>query len=274
MNLSKFLHLLDHQSPHIANSPSLDFKHIKFVYGDLEVLNDITLKVTKGERVAVVGPNGAGKSTLFKITAGILKPTGGNVYIFGGLPLSHICVAYLPQRSQVDWHFPVTVLDVVMMGRIGKLGWFRQPTRKDFEIAKACLVSVQLLDLADRQISELSGGQQQRMFIARALAQEAEVILMDEPLNGLDKPSQEIIFYLLDDLKKKGTTVLVAMHDLDLAAEQFDKVMLLNRSLIGFGSAESVFKPENLMKAYGSHLKVIQSENGYMALNDTCCDHE
>lgn len=259
---------------HNTDSPSLEAMQVHFSYGQMEVLSDINFTITRGERVAIIGPNGAGKSTLFKIIAGIIKPVSGNVYIFGGLPLSHICVAYLPQRSQVDWHFPVTVMDVVVMGRIGKLGWLRQPGKQDFQIARSCLNSVKLLDLADRQISELSGGQQQRMFIARALAQEAEVILMDEPLNGLDKPSQDIIFQLLDELKSTGTTVLVATHDLDLAAERFDKVMLLNKSLIGYGVASNVFVPENLMRAYGSHLHVIQSNEGLVALNDTCCDHD
>lgn len=258
----------------MLESPSLDFKDLSFYYGDLEVLRNITLTIGKGDRVAVVGPNGAGKSTLFKIVSGILKPSDGNVFIFGAPPLTHICVAYLPQRSQVDWHFPVTVRDVVIMGRIGKLGWLNHPGKKDYRIADKCLEAVKLTKLANRQISDLSGGQQQRMFIARALAQEAEVILMDEPLNGLDNPSQDIIFEILDDLKQMDTTVLVAMHDLDLAAEKFDNVMLLNRHLIGYGPASDVFNPENLIQAYGGHLRLIKNDQGYVALSDTCCDHE
>lgn len=271
---AKVQSLWHHDSPHQTSSPSLELKHVQFSFGDLEVIKDVSLTITRGERVAVIGPNGAGKSTLFRIIAGILKPNSGNVLIFGAAPLSHICVAYLPQRSQVDWHFPVTVRDVVLMGRIGKLGWLKQPRKKDIQIADDCLAAVKMQDLVNRQIGELSGGQQQRMFIARALAQEAEVILMDEPLNGLDNPSQEIIFQLLDNLKQNKTTVLVAMHDLDLATERFEKVMLLNRYLVGYGQAEEVFKPENLVKAYGSHLHIIQSDQGYVAVSDTCCDQE
>ena len=274
MIASKIKTLWQYKKNHLLETPSLDFRDLSFYYGDLEVLRNITLAVGKGERVAVVGPNGAGKSTLFKIVSGILKPSGGNVFIFGAPPLTHICVAYLPQRSQVDWHFPVTVRDVVIMGRTGKLGWLKHPGKKDFQIADKCMEAVKLTELADRQISDLSGGQQQRMFIARALAQEAEVILMDEPLNGLDKPSQEIIFEILEELKQMGTTVLVAMHDLDLAAEKFDNVMLLNRLLVGYGPASAVFSPENLITAYGGHLRLIKNDQGYVALSDTCCDHE
>jgi ABC-type Mn2+/Zn2+ transport system ATPase subunit len=225
--------------------------------------------------VAVIGPNGAGKSTLFKLIAGVLIPSSGKILLFGKEgPAEHICIAYLPQRTQVDWNFPVTVADVVMMGRVGKLGWFRQPGQIDWQVVHQSLESVQLNHLAKRQINELSGGQQQRMFIARALAQEAEMILMDEPLNGLDTPSQQIIFEILDSLHNKGVVVLVATHDLDLAAEHFDSIMLLNRRIVGFGNAAEVFTTPHLLEAYGGHLHMINSDGTTLALGDTCCDDE
>jgi manganese/iron transport system ATP-binding protein len=185
--------------------------------------------------LAVVGPNGAGKSTLFKLIAGVLPSSSGQVTVYGSQPGGHICIAYVPQRSQVDWSFPVSVADVVMMGRVGKLGLFRRPGRKDWDYVHESLAVVGMGDLAGRQIGELSGGQQQRVFIARALAQEAELMLMDEPLTGLDVPSQQDIFEVLAALRARGVTVMIATHDLNLAAERFDRVMLLNRRLLGLG---------------------------------------
>jgi ABC-type Mn2+/Zn2+ transport system ATPase subunit len=220
----------------------------------------------------VLGPNGAGKSTLFKVIAGVLRPTSGIVEVAGSEPDGHICIAYVPQRSQVDWNFPLRVSDVVMMGRVGKIGLLRRPTAADREIVRRALQTVGLQDLASRQIGQLSGGQQQRMFIARALAQEAELMLMDEPLTGLDLPAQEELFRILDTLREQGVTVMVALHDLKTAAERFDRIMLLNRRLIRLGKAEEVFAPDLLMQAYGGHLRLLPSDQGILALGDTCCD--
>ncbi|MFX1355438.1 MAG: metal ABC transporter ATP-binding protein, partial [Promethearchaeota archaeon] len=167
---------------HDAGAPILEASHLTMRYNGRAVLEDISFHLVSGEQVAVVGPNGAGKSTLFRVIAGVLHPTAGEVRIAGHCPGGHICIAYVPQRSQVDWAFPVTVADVVMMGRAGKVGLLRHPSRKDWEYVRQCLDVVGMADLVDRQIGELSGGQQQRMFIARALAQEAELVLMDEPL--------------------------------------------------------------------------------------------
>jgi manganese/iron transport system ATP-binding protein len=224
------------------------------------------------ERLAVVGPNGAGKTTLFKIIAGVLKPTQGLVQIYGFEPKGHICIAYVPQRNLVDWSFPVDVADVVMMGRIGKLGPLRWPSPKDWEIVHHSLDLVEMRGFAKRQINELSGGQQQRIFIAQALAQEAELILMDEPLTGLDLSTQQEIFRILDMLKQKGVTVMIAMHDLKMASERFDRVLLLNRQLIGIGLAQEVFVPKRLALAYGSHLRMLTTKEGMLVIEDTCCE--
>ena len=226
----------------------------------------------EGERIAVVGPNGAGKSTLFKVVAGVLQPNAGEVNIFGSRPRGHVCIAYIPQRSQVDWNFPVSVADVVMMGRSAKLGPLNWPHKKDWEYVQHALETVELSDLAARQIGQLSGGQQQRMFIARALAQEAELMLMDEPLTGLDTPSQEGLLTLLDTLRDQNVTVMVATHDLDQAARHFDRIMLLNHRIIAFDAPQQVLHTDNLLQAYGGRLKV--SSQGTMLVDDCCPPNE
>ncbi len=256
---------------HREEAPILEASHLSVRYNGRAALEDVSFRLVGGERIAVVGPNGAGKSTLFKVIAGVLNPSTGEVSVAGHFPGSHICIAYLPQRSQVDWTFPVTVADVVMMGRTGRVGLLRRPGRADWEYVRQCLAVVGMSNLADQQIAELSGGQQQRMFIARALAQEAELMLMDEPLAGLDIPAQEDIFRILDELQPRGVTVMVATHDLNLASEQFDRVMLLNNRLLGIGHPDDVFTPERLLQAYGSHLRLVQTDDGVMVLSDTCC---
>jgi manganese/iron transport system ATP-binding protein len=216
-------------------------------------LQDITFQVDSGQLVAVVGPNGAGKSTLFKLIVGTIRPSAGTVHVFGQGPMGHTCIAYVPQRSQIDWSFPVTVQDVVMMGRVGQVGLFRWPRQRDRQIVGASLERVNAVHLSRKQIGELSGGQQQRIFIARALAQEAELLLMDEPLSGLDAPSRSAIFRILDTLRAEGVTVMMATHDLDLAAERFDQIMLLNRHVIAYGTPSTVLQTANLLQAYGGH---------------------
>ncbi len=258
-------------APHESGAPIIEAQQLRVSYEAVHALDDLTFRLQPGERVAVVGPNGAGKSTLFKVIAGVLPPTSGLLHISGHGPGGHICIAYLQQRSQVDWNFPVTVAEVVMMGRIGKLGLFRRPKARDWELVRASLDTVGLSELAGRQIGELSGGQQQRMFIARALAQEAEIVLMDEPLTGLDVNSQEKIFQILDELQHRGVTVLVAIHDLNLASERFERVMLLNRRLIGLGAPEEVLSPARLLEAYGGKLHLVPGDEGLLALEDTCC---
>ncbi len=255
---------------HQQEQPILDVKRLSVRYKGHIALDDITFHLHESERTAVVGPNGAGKSTLFKVVSGVMPPTSGEVNIFGSRPRRHICIAYIPQRTQVDWNFPVSVSDVVMMGRSAKLGPLNWPHKKDWEVVTHALETVELTNLASRQISQLSGGQQQRMFIARALAQESELMLMDEPLTGLDTPSQEGILDLLDRLKQEKVTVMVATHDLDQAASHFDRIMLLNHKIVAFGNPTEVLHTDNLLKAYGGRLKPVDGQN---ILNiDDCCD--
>lgn len=256
---------------HQHDQPVLDVSHLIFRYNGLAALDNVTFHLHEGERVAIVGPNGAGKSTLIKVVAGVLQPTSGEVNIYGTRPNRHVCIGYIPQRNHVDWNFPVTVADVVMMGRSAKLGPFSWPHKKDWEMVNHALETVEIRDLAARQISQLSGGQQQRMFIARALAQESELMLMDEPLTGLDAPAQEGILELLDRLKQEKVTVMVATHDLDQAASHFDRIMLLNRRMIAFGEPGQVLQTNNLIRAYGGRLRALDGEQ-VIALDDYCDD--
>ncbi len=254
---------------HDERQPLLDVRHLWVEYEGFTALEDIDFRLRNGERVAVVGPNGAGKSTLFKAVAGLLSPARGEVRVYGARPDRHLCIGYVPQRSQVDWGFPVTVADVVMMGRLAEIGLFRWPRQRDRQIVHEALETVRLADLADRQISQLSGGQQQRMFIARALAQKATLMLMDEPLTGLDAPSRADIFRILDDLQARGVAVMIATHDLEQAAAAFDKVLLLNRRMLGFGPPAEVLQSDRLLEAYGGHLRMLPLEQVMVA--DTCC---
>jgi ABC-type Mn2+/Zn2+ transport system ATPase subunit len=188
----------------------------------------------------------------------------------GHEPDRHTCIAYVPQRSQIDWSFPVTVEDVVLMGRVGRMGLFRRARRGDWAAVQASLARVDATHLAKQQIGELSGGQQQRVFIARALAQEASLLLLDEPLMGLDAPSQQAIFEILAALRPDGVTVMVATHDLNLAAARFDRVLLLNKVVVAFDRGSDVLTAENLVAAYGGHVHRI-GEAEEMLLADSCC---
>ncbi|MBU0494649.1 MAG: metal ABC transporter ATP-binding protein [Chloroflexi bacterium] len=256
---------------HEPTAPVLELADVSVRYDGTVALEHISLRVEPGARVAVVGPNGAGKSTLFKAVAGVIQAASGTIRVYGHGPGGHICIGYVPQRSHVDWDFPANVRDVVMMGRTGKLGLFRWPRRADWDVVRHSLEQVGMQDLAHKQIGELSGGQQQRVFIARALAQEAELLLMDEPLTGLDTPAQEDILHILTSLQAQGVTMLVATHDLDLAAQHFDQVLLLNRRLIGFGPPPAVFTPDNLRAAYGGHVTLLDTDEGTLVIGDTCC---
>ena len=241
-------------------------------YDGRPVLEDVTFSVFGGEQVAVVGPNGAGKSTLFKAIAGLLLPWSGRISVFGCDPhRERVEISYVTQRSEVDLSFPVTVADVVMMGRVGRMGWLRWPSRADREAVREALAQVGMEGLADRQIGELSGGQQQRVFIARALAQGADLLLMDEPFAGVDATSEQAILELLYRLRARGLTVLLSTHDLNLAADRFDRVLLLNRRLIAQGPPEEVFCPEVLQRAYGGQLAIWEHERGLVMLGDGHC---
>src|SRR5512142_3077347 len=225
----------------------LEVQDLSVAYGDKTVLHDLTFNIPHGARVAIVGPNGAGKSTLFKALVGLL-PIGSGRILIHGLPLGDHkdCVAYVPQREEVDWRFPVTVSDVVTMGRFDHDGWFRPASAHDREVVARSLQQLGISDLARRSIGELSGGQQQRMFLARALAQEPHILLMDEPFTGVDVTTQEATLKLLDDLRQAQVTAMISTHDLNLASGQFDLVLLLNHRLVAFGTPAEVFTKAHL----------------------------
>ena len=223
----------------------LELENVTIAYNAHPALQDISFEVPHGAQVAVVGPNGAGKSTLFKALVGLLPLQQGSIKIHGRpLGMHQDCVAYIPQREDVDWRFPVTVEDVVMMGRFGKFGWLRQPTAQDHENVRRSMAQMGILPLARRTIGELSGGQQQRAFLARALAQEPHILLMDEPFTGVDVTTQDATLALLEQLRQQKVTVLVSTHDLNMAAARFDAVILLNRRLVAYGPAQEVFTGE------------------------------
>ncbi len=256
---------------HDASAPVLELKEVNVRYEGKPALEDVSLQVRRGDQVAVVGPNGAGKSTLFNVITGILEPQQGVVRIAGSGPFGHICVGYVPQRNRIDWRFPVNVSDVVMMGRVGKAGMLRRLGREDRRHVHHALEQVDMLPYANRQIGELSGGQQQRVFLARALAQEAELLLLDEPLAGLDIPSQEAILRILAQMRAGGITLLIATHDLNQAAEQFDQMILLNRRVVAYGPPAQVLTTENLARAYGGQLHVVHTNGGDVVVTDSCC---
>lgn len=250
----------------------LEVQNISIGYGEKIVLRNLSFQVPHGARVAVVGPNGAGKSTLFKALVGLLPLQSGYILIHGEpLGTHQDCVAYVPQREEVDWRFPVTVNDVVMMGRFGQMGWLSRPTLRDRLMVSNSLEQMGITILADYPIGQLSGGQQQRAFLARALAQEPHILLMDEPFTGVDVTTQEATLRLLDHLKEKQVTTVVSTHDLNLAASRFDLVLLLNHRLIAYGTPGDVFTKDNLAQAFGNSLLVMQ--DGLM-LVDECCPPE
>ena len=242
-------------------------------FGARQAVKAISLAIPQGTVFGFLGPNGAGKSTLFKTLSGLLNPARGVIRLAGKPLAKQAVLAYVPQRSHVDWNFPVNVADVVMMGRIGKMGLLRWPGKHDRAIVRQCLELVHMADLAHCQIGELSGGQQQRVFIARALAQEAHLLLLDEPITGLDVMSQDEIVRIIDELRRQGVAVLVATHDLNQAADPryYERVLLLNRRLLGQGNAQEVFTPDRLAEAYGGQLRWIETSEGMMILADTCC---
>jgi ABC-type Mn2+/Zn2+ transport system ATPase subunit len=250
----------------------LEIRHASIGYGDKIVLHDLTFGVPHGARVAVVGPNGAGKSTLFKALVGLLPLRGGEILIHG-LPLGNHkdCVAYVPQREEVDWRFPVTVTDVVMMGRYDHQGWLGGVSANDRQAVAKSLRQMGIAELAGSSIGDLSGGQQQRVFLARALAQEPHILLMDEPFTGVDVTTQEATLGLLDDLRALDVTTMIATHDLNLALEKFDHLLLLNHRVVAFGSPQEVMKQEHLAAAFGTRMTVLA--DGSVVI-DECCPPE
>ncbi len=233
-------------------SPALEIQQLTVNYDKTPVLWDITLSIPPGNLVGIIGPNGAGKSTLIKAAMNIIQPISGKVEFFGAdLKSQRSRVAYVPQRESVDWDFPITVRDLVLMGRYGRLGMLRWPRKADVEAAEYYLSLVDLSGFADRQISQLSGGQQQRAFLARALLQEADLYFMDEPFAGIDLASETVIINLLRGLRERGKTILLVHHDLNSVDKYFDWLVILNLRLIACGETKAVFNPTNLNQAYG-----------------------
>jgi manganese/zinc/iron transport system ATP- binding protein len=231
---------------------AIEVNDLTVAYGEKPVVWDVDLRVPAGVLMAIVGPNGAGKTTLIKAILGLVPTAAGQVLIHGHpYTDSRSLVGYVPQRGSVDWDFPTSVLDVVMMGRYGSLGWVRRPGRKEHAQAVEALEEVGMAGFADRQISQLSGGQQQRVFLARALVQEAAVYFMDEPFQGVDATTERAIIALLQQLRAAGKTVVAVHHDLQTVPEYFDWVTLLNLRRIASGPVRDVFTEENLRTAYG-----------------------
>lgn len=238
--------------------PVLEVHDLTVSYDQHPVLWNVDLSLPAGKLIGILGPNGAGKSTLIKSIMGLIEPTSGYIKIFDKpLPEVRSRISYVPQRESVDWNFPASVLDVVVMGTYGKLGLFRRPGKKEKQIALDALAQVGMSGYSDRQISELSGGQQQRVFIARALAQQADLYLMDEPFAGVDMATETAIFQLLQDMARSGKTVLVVHHDIHSAMNFFEWCIMLNLHLVASGPKDQVMTEELLRKTYGGKLNLL-----------------
>ncbi|MBC8109087.1 MAG: metal ABC transporter ATP-binding protein [Anaerolineae bacterium] len=238
--------------------PALEVHDLTVSYHRKPVLWNVDLAIPSGKLVGIIGPNGAGKSTLIKAIMGLLPLSSGWVQVFGKpVETRRDKIGYVPQRESVDWTFPVTAMDVVLMGRYGQLRWWRRIGKHDRNLAKLALEKVGMLPYANRQISNLSGGQQQRVFLARALVQDSQIYLMDEPFAGVDAATESAIVKLLQELRAAGKTVLVVNHDLQTAREYFDMLILLNMRLVAFGPTDQVFTPELLQKTYGGRLTIL-----------------
>ncbi|MBI2343411.1 MAG: ABC transporter ATP-binding protein [Deltaproteobacteria bacterium] len=237
---------------------AIAIQDLTIAYQRKPVLWDVTLEIPAGSLACIIGPNGAGKSTLIKGVMGLLPMASGVVTIFGH-PLQDVRqrVGYVPQRGSVDWDFPTTVLDVVLMGRYGHLPLFARPRRHDRDLARAALEQVGMETFADRQISQLSGGQQQRVFLARALVQDADLYLMDEPFAGVDAATEQAIVVLLQTLQQRGKTMIVVHHDLQTVSEYFDWAVLLNLRLVASGPVDTAFTEEHLRVTYGGRLNLL-----------------
>lgn len=239
-------------------STALEVHDLTVAFERKPVLWNIDLTIPQGNLVGIIGPNGAGKSTLIKSIMGLLPLSSGYVKIFDQ-PLEEVRnrISYVPQRESVDWDFPASVFDVVMMGRYGKLGLFRRPRKADKDVAMDALRKVGMEAFVNRQISQLSGGQQQRTFLARAIAQQADIYFMDEPFAGVDAATEEAIIELMRSMTSAGKTVIVVHHDLQSVTNYFDWVILLNTRLVGYGPTETTFTQEKLQELYGGKLTLL-----------------
>ncbi len=254
-------------SPSEKASAAISVRGLTVSYGERPVLRSVSFDVSAGQLVGVVGPNGAGKSTLLRAILGLIRCDAGSIAVHG-LPFEQCRnrVAYVPQTEAVDWDFPVTVLDVVLMGRTGRLGWFGRPGRADRAAAREGLGLVDMTDYADRHIRQLSGGQQQRVFLARALCQNADILLLDEPFSGVDAATEQAIFELITELAAQGKTLVVVNHDLSIL-DRFDSVLLLNQQVIAFGLTEKVVTDRNLRRTYGGRLTLLDRADAALSNN-------
>ncbi len=240
------------------NDLAVQIEHLTVSYGPVPALLDVSVSIPTGQIVGVIGPNGSGKSTLIKSILGFVKPDIGHVEIFGQeVSKAKGRVAYVPQRGSVDWDFPVTVREVALMGRYGSKRWWQDMSRNDYALADRALEQVRMSEYAKRQIGQLSGGQQQRVFMARALAQDADILLLDEPFAGVDAATERAILDVLTESKKKGKTMVVVHHDLETAAEFFDSLILLKQRMFAFGIPEQVLDPDLLSEVYEGKLRVF-----------------
>jgi ABC-type Mn2+/Zn2+ transport system ATPase subunit len=252
-----------------TDHPSVALHHVTAGYGRRTALSDVSLTVAQGSLLAVIGPNGAGKSTLLKLIAGLIRPMSGQITVLGGPPGSVArSIAYLPQAEAVDWEFPVTVREVVTMGRYARLGFGHEPGKLDRERVLGALETVGMADAADRQIGALSGGQRRRVFLARAIAADPELYLLDEPVTGVDARTQEDLMDVLEAEARAGKTVIATTHDLICAAQRFHQAALMNGRLIAQGSAELVLDQRLLSETYGGHVLVLPGDGQRMVLDD------
>ena len=243
----------------MTTAPAIEIHDMTVAYQRKPVLWDIDLILPEGKLICIVGPNGAGKSTLIKAALGLVPLASGKVEFYGQpFARQRHLVGYVPQRESVDWDFPVTVLDVVLMGTYGRLGWFRRPGEAERQWARQCLEQVGMADYAARQIRRLSGGQQQRVFLARALAQDAKIYFMDEPFVGVDAATEQAVVRLLRRLRAEGKTVVVVHHDLQTVRHYFDYVVLINMRLVEAGPVDEVFTTENLQNTFGGRLTILE----------------
>ncbi len=245
-----------------ADVPAIRVRNLTVSYGPSPALLDVSLSIAAGQLVGVIGPNGSGKSTLIKAILGFLKPDLGEVEVFGEpVERARGRVAYVPQHGSVDWDFPITVEDVALMGRYGHIRWWRDPSAEDRRIADEALEMVRMSDFRHRQIGQLSGGQRQRVFMARAMAQGADILLLDEPFAGVDAATERAILDVLQRTKEAGRTLLVVHHDLATAAEYFDQLVLLKQRLFAYGPPAKVLNPELLSAVYEGHLRIFADFN-------------
>lgn len=243
----------------LPETPAIEVENVTVSYGPTPAILDVSFKVPPGQLVGIIGPNGSGKSTLIKTILGFKRPDIGSIRLFGdSIEESRGRVAYVPQHGSVDWEFPITVREVALMGRYGHIPWWRDPTSEDKRIADEALDMVRMSEFKERQIGQLSGGQRQRVFMARAMVQGADVLLLDEPFSGVDAATERAILDVLQQTKQSGRTLMVVHHDLATAAEYFDRLILVKQRLYAYGTPEQVLQPELLSAVYEGRLRIFK----------------